>query len=94
MISLYPALRHRAPIGVFRFLLGREAAALVQTGGEGVGDLVVAVEPGHFLGDVGPVLHVAAPGGDQDGVPLQAEAQGKQDAAHLLFGDVGAQEAR
>ena len=33
---------------------------------EGGGDVVIAVEPGDLLGQVGDALHVAAPGGDDD----------------------------
>ena len=78
---------------VLGLLGGVEAPALGEAGGQGIRDGVVAVEAGDFLRDVGVVLHVGAPGGDQDGVPLQAEAQGEEDAAHLVLGDVGAQEA-
>ena len=79
--------------GVFRLLDGREAPALVHAGVQGVGDVVIAVEPGHLLGDVGVVLHIAAPGGHQDGVAVQLEAQGQQNAAHLRLTDVRAQQA-
>ena len=78
---------------VLGLLGGVEAPALGEAGGQGIRDGVVAVEAGHFLRDVGVVLHVGAPGGDQDGVPLQAEAQGEEDAAHLVLGDISAQEA-
>ena len=60
---------------------------------QGDGNLVVAVEPGHLLGNVGVVLHVAAPGGDDDGVAVQGEVQPLEHGAHLFLGDVGAQQA-
>ena len=78
---------------VFRLLDIGEATALRETVGEGVGNVVVAVEPGHFLRNVGVVLHVGPPGGHMDGVALHGEVQGFQDPDHLLPGHVGAQQA-
>ena len=73
MISSYPAARHSAAQQVFRLLDIREKPRrAVEAGGEGVGDVVVAVEPGYLLGDVGVVLHIGPPGGNMDGVALHA----------------------
>ena len=77
---------------VFRLLDIREATAGGETVGESVGNVVVAVEPGHFLRNVGVVLHVGPPGGHMDGVALHGEVQGFQDPDHLLPGHVGAQQ--
>ena len=78
---------------VFRLLDIREATAGGETVGEGVGDVVVAVEPGYLLGDVGVVLHIGPPGGNMDGVALHLEVQRLQDPYHFLTGNVGAQQA-
>ena len=53
---------------------------------ERAGDVVVAVEAGDLFGDVGVVLHVAAPGRDDDRVAVELEAEREQDAAHLRLG--------
>ena len=78
---------------VFRLLDIREATAGGETVGEGVGDVVVAVEPGYLLGDVGVVLHIGPPGGNMDGVALHCEVQRFQNPDHFLTGNVGAQQA-
>ena len=78
---------------VFRLLDIREATAGGETVGEGVGDVVVAVEPGYLLGDVGVVLHIGPPGGNMDGVALHLEVQSFQNPDHFLTGNIGAQQA-
>ena len=78
---------------VFRLLQIGEAPAGSQTIGESVGDVVVAIEPGHFLRNVGVVLHVGSPGGNMDGVALHLEVQSFQNPDHFLTGNVGAQQA-
>ena len=78
---------------IFRLLDIGEATAGGETVGESVGNVVVAVEPGHFLRNVGVVLHVGPPGGHMDGVALHGEVQGFQDPDHFLTGHVGAQQA-
>ena len=42
---------------------------------ERAGDVVVAVEAGDLFGDVGVVLHIAAPGRDDDRVAVELEAE-------------------
>ena len=78
---------------VFRLLDIREATAGGETVGEGVGDVVVAVEPGYLLGNVGVVLHIGPPGGNMDGVALHLEVQSFQNPDHFLTGNIGAQQA-
>ena len=78
---------------IFRLLDIREATAGGETVGEGVGDVVVAVEPGYLLGDVGVVLHIGPPGGNMDGVALHLEVQSFQNPDHFLTGNIGAQQA-
>ena len=51
---------------------------------EGSGDVVIAVEPGDLLGQVGDALHVAAPGGDDDIGRAVGEALIPGDDAHPL----------
>ena len=66
---------------------------------QGDGDLVVAVEPGHLLGQVRDALHVAAPGGDDHIGGAVGEVVLLGDDVHPLQvlvlvhgGDVGAQQ--
>ena len=74
-------------------LLGVGIAAL---GGlaplEGAGDVVIAVEPGHLLGQVVHPQHIAPPGGHGDLVAVDGKVQLLQDADHLVPRHVGAQQ--
>ncbi|MPM46230.1 hypothetical protein SDC9_92928 [bioreactor metagenome] len=77
------------PLG---FLPGGEAAA----GGaahESFRNLIVAVEAGDLLGDVGALLHIGAPGGNRDHIAVKSKTKGEQDLAHLFHGYVGSQQA-
>ena len=82
---------HR-PQGALQLLLRGVAAPGGLAPHEGGGDVVVAVEPGHLLGQIGHGLHVGTPGGHGDLVSLHLEVQLLQDGHHLLGGDVGAQQ--
>ena len=74
-------------------LLGVVAAAGGLTGHQRAGDVVVAVETGHFLCQIGVVHHVGTPGGNGDGLAVHAEAQLGEDLLHLSHGNVGAQQS-
>ena len=76
-----------------KFLRLGEAAACGLAAHERVGDPVVAVEAGDLLGNVGVVLHVAAPGGNDDAVAVKRKAEGEQDLAHEALVQLGAEQA-
>src|SRR5699024_7811680 len=85
--------------GALHLLLRRVAALGGLPPHEGDGDVVVAVEPGHLLGQVGDALHIGAPGGDDHAVGavgavlvFGADAHTSQVLVLLHSGDVGAQE--
>ena len=70
-----------------------EAAAAGQTARKARGQLVVAVEAGDLLREIGVVLHVAAPGGNQHRVPVKAETEVSENLAHRALVNVGAEQA-
>ena len=55
-------------------------------------DLVIAVEAGDFLCNIGFMLHIGTEGGHDHFIPLQLEFQAEQDLFHLLAGDFNPQE--
>ena len=59
---------------------------------EGGGNVVVAVETGHFLGQIGHPLHIAAPGGHSDLIAVHLEVQLAQDTDHLVSGYISTQQ--
>ena len=75
----YPALAE---------LLGGEAAAGADGTGEAGGNLVIAVEAGNLLGEVGVMLDVGAPAGHGDGAVLDREAELAEDDGHVVGGDL------
>ena len=77
---------------VFQLLGGGVAALGGLTPHEGGGNVVVAMEPGHFLGQIGHAPHVAPPGGNRDLAILHLEAQLDQDGGHFRLGNFGAQQ--
>ena len=99
MISSYPKARHTLLTRRSRI----SAAPIAAQGGlaphEGGGDVVVAVEPGHLLCQIGDALHVAPPGGDdhvagpsgqcRSAVRMSTRARYRY---MLHSGDVGAQQ--
>ena len=59
---------------------------------EGGGDVIVAVEPGHLLRQIGHAAHVPPPGGNGRLIALHAKAQLGENGDHLLLRDAGAQQ--
>ena len=84
---------------VFQLLLGGVAAQGGLAPHKGDGDVVVPVEPGHLLGQIGDALHVGAPGGDDhvggavgEVVLLGVDLHPLQIFVLLRGGDVGTQQ--
>ena len=99
MISLVAAGPAQLAQPVLQLLLRSEAAQGGLAPHEGGGDLVVPVEPGHLLRQVGDALHVAPPGGDDhvggavgEVLLLGDDVHPLQVLVHVHRGDVGAQQ--